>query len=778
MIQILGLRDYTRDGRVQKVERFFEKGWRTDKIQNIFKASENTAILKDVPIEEQWNLYFTVSDCFEVSGRKLREQWAIPFDIDKLELLPGKEIDTAKNVAEIACRTLGVRFEDTAVVFTGNGVQFFIFTEAPIVEEDYFERTRINYGVLARKIQVALDNLGVKGEVDTSVWSKGRLMRMPNTINRKPNKPERRSYIISEGGAAIPFDVVTASGVAMASKGEVMPDVILKNYPKPDTKAVCDGCKFIVHCKDNPTSIDEPQWYAMVSVTARLEDGASITHSYSAGHPDYNHYETENKIEQALAAAGPRTCADIESRWGGCNACDYYGKVTSPIMIKGPDYIASNDFGFRERKKVDNRIVAGKPVYSDLKKQYSLEHQYKVVSDTLQVILYNGKHWEYTNDLTIKAWCMSKVVPEPSVQEMNEFLGTLKAHNITSIQEMHDTSDGLLNFDNCVLRLSDGKVMNHSPDFGFFSVRPYGYDPRATSPVFDKFVLDVMSGDEDRALLLKEFAGYCISNDPYWIQRALFLCGDGANGKSVFMEILGEVVGPLSFSAVPLQELQKDTMRYQLVNKLFNYSEETSVSAMRDSSLFKTLVSGGQMTVKQLYAQPYMLPNRAKMILSANALPSFSDSSHGYLRRLIIVRFNEIYAPGDGKHDYYIKNKLKEEIAGICNTVLRAYADAKARGYLSAQAKVAAAVREYEEENNTVLMFINEVLIPDEEHTVKATELYSEYVQMCELGGHKPLNNIVFGRQFTKKTGAVSYPTRVNNVSVRLYKGYKLNKDY
>ena len=778
MIQILGLRDYTRDGRTLKAEKFFEKGWRTDKVQNIFDPRLNEELLSKIPLDEQWNLYFTVGDCFEEQGRKLREQWAIPFDIDGLNLIEGKEIEIATHVAELVCSALEIKFQDTAIVFTGNGVQLFVFTQSPIVEEDYFERTRMNYGVLCKKIQAKLDAAGVQGKTDVSVWSKARLMRLPNTENRKPNKPTRKSYIINTGGTAIAYDVVSASGVKMHDKAEVMPDVILKNYPKPDTKAVCSGCKFLVHCSTNAAAIQEPQWYAMVSITSRLDDGASLTHTYSGGHPDYNHYETENKIEQSLAAAGPRTCANIDSLWDGCKTCEHYGKVTSPIMIKGPDYIASNDFGFRERKKADGKIIAGKPAYLDLKKQYELEHQFKVLADNDQVIIYNGKHWEHTTDRDIKAWCMQKVRPEPTVNEMNEFTGILKAHNVTSIAKQQQSRDGLLNFDNCVLSLKDGRTFNHSPDFGFFDVRPYGYDSRATSPTFDKFVLDIMSGEEDRADLLKEFAGYCISGDQYWIQQALVLHGDGANGKSVFMEILADVVGPSSYSAVPLQELQKDTMRYQLVHKLFNYSEETSVAAFKDSSFFKTLISGGQMTVKQLYAQPYMTANQAKVIMSANKLPNYTDDSHGFLRRLVIVHFKERFNPGDGRHDYNIKDKLRLEVAGICNTLLKAYAKVKIRGYLSAQAKVNSAVQEYAEQNDTVLMFANDVLVPQESNELKASEVYAEYVQMCELGGHKPLNNISFAMHLTKKMGMKSEKITKNNKQYRVYKGYTLNKEY
>lgn len=782
MIQVLGLRDYQTNGVTKKREVFFNKGWRFEKVQDVFTPEKLDVILSKIDEEEKFNLYFTVADCYEEQGRKLKEQWAIPFDIDGLHLPEGKEHQAAEAAARAGSLALGVPYEDMPVVFTGNGVQFYIITSTPIVDEEYFERTRQAYGILAHKIQLKLSELAITGEVDTSVWSKARLMRLPATWNRKPGKPERRSYLLNANFKVHDYDVIEQSGIKEVLEPQAMSDVVIKNYPKPDTKAICEGCKFLIWCKEKPADVKEPQWYAMASITARLDDGANLTHSLSQGHPGYNHYETDLKIEQSLKAAGPRTCKDIEHRWNGCQTCDYYGKVTSPIMIKGPDYIASRDFGFRERKQIGDgnvkRVVPGRPVYTDLIKEFAQQHQYKIVSDNDQVITFNGKHWGFMNDRLIRAWVTRHVKPEPSSTEMTEFLAQLKAYNVTSIEELHQQKDGFMNFQNCVLNVKTGETTPHAADYGFFDIRPYAYDPRAVCPTWDKFLSDIMDQDSDMVEVLKEFAGYAISGDTVWLQKCLLLVGDGANGKSVFMEMLGEVVGKESHAGVPLQELEKDTMRYHLVNKLFNYSEETSVRALSDSSLFKTLVSGGLLSVKQLYAQPFLMHNKAKLIMSANNMPYSMDKSGGLLRRLAIVHFNVKFEPGDGKHDYFIKDKLREELPGICNSLLAAYKNLKTRGVLSGDAKLKEHLRTYQEESDTVLMFAKDYIIPTEGAYTKTTEVYEEYRNMCEMGELKPVNNIVFGKSFGKYTGLKSEVMKINGNVCRVYKNIKLNKGY
>ena len=255
MIQVLGLRDWKKGDKVLKRETFFSKGWRFPKVEEVFDSVKLDALLANVPESERYNLYFTVAECYEESGRKLREQWAIPFDIDGLVLPEGGELEAALKAAQAGADALRVPLTEMGVVFTGNGVQFFILLDAPILDEEYFDRAREQYGVLAKRIQGLLMERGIEGNVDTSVWSRGRLMRLPHTLNRKPGKPERMSRILNGTLVARSFDLEKESGVTLAPAGDTMPDVVLKNYPKPDTDAVCTGCKFLSWCKDNPAIV-------------------------------------------------------------------------------------------------------------------------------------------------------------------------------------------------------------------------------------------------------------------------------------------------------------------------------------------------------------------------------------------------------------------------------------------------------------------------------------------------------------------------------------------
>jgi P4 family phage/plasmid primase-like protien len=780
MLQVLGLRDFPdpkKPGKFLRREVFFGKGWRFTSIADVFDDSIRRAVMDEIPIDERYNLYFTIADCFEESGRKLKEQWAIPFDIDNLELKEGDEHGMAERAARAACDALGVDYTRTGVIFSGNGVQLFVqLASSPIIDENYFDNTRVHYGLLASRIQNKLAEAGIKGEVDTSVWSKARLMRLPDTLNKKPGKPERWARALSSPEPTM-FDVREKSGLSHADVPEAVSDVALKNYPPPDTPAVCDGCKFLVSCRENPAGVSEPQWYAMTSITSRLENGRELTHQYSEGHPGYSPYETDNKVDQALASAGPRTCKNIDSLWGKCTTCDYYGEVTSPIMIKSAGFIASKDFGFRERvvDKRTNNVRSGKPVYKDLVLHFEELHPFRVLSDTSEVLTYDGKKWITKEDPFLREWVVKKISPTPNRNEVGEFMHLLKSTNVGSREAMETRAQGYLNFSNGVLEMKSRELLPHNPEFCFTYVLPYPYDATARAPRWKQFLLEVMGGDEELACALEEYGGYCLSGDYPWIQKALMLVGDGANGKSVYLDVLQAAAGQVNVSNVMMRDMHDGAKRYSMLGKLFNVSEESGASAFRHTDVLKSVINGGVLQYKKLYAQPFEATSTAKILLAANEIPPVEDRSDGFFRRLLIVPFNRKFKPGVGGHDFFIKDKLIAELPGICASLVHAYARlSENEGRFTGMEKMLGAVLSYREESDPITSFLSEVVSDQEGSEVPVAEVFSDYKNFCVDRGLQPGSIIGFGRSMSRK-GHHSMPRYVDGRSTKIYKDIKLH---
>jgi hypothetical protein len=89
------------------------------------------------------------------------------------------------------------------------------------------------------------------------------------------------------------------------------------------------GCAWLRHTRDDATTSPEPEWYAMLGITGRCIDGATIAHEWSRPHPGYSEDETAAKLAHALDAAGPRTCKNIRDELNGtdyCTACPSWAR--------------------------------------------------------------------------------------------------------------------------------------------------------------------------------------------------------------------------------------------------------------------------------------------------------------------------------------------------------------------------------------------------------------------------------------------------------------------
>ncbi|MEW6274043.1 MAG: hypothetical protein AB1556_02875 [Bacillota bacterium] len=107
------------------------------------------------------------------------------------------------------------------------------------------------------------------------------------------------------------------------------------NYPPARAELILDRCAFLRHCKDNAATLPEPDWYAMVTIIVRTEEGPDLVHELSAPYPGYDPKETDQKIDHALKDTGPMTCQGIQEKCGGkyCQGCRWNGKIKSPVVL-------------------------------------------------------------------------------------------------------------------------------------------------------------------------------------------------------------------------------------------------------------------------------------------------------------------------------------------------------------------------------------------------------------------------------------------------------------
>ena len=80
-----------------------------------------------------------------------------------------------------------------------------------------------------------------------------------------------------------------------------------------------------------------------------------------------------------------------------------------------------------------------------------------------------------------------------------------------------------------------------------------------------------MADREASIKLLQEMAGYILFDDCF-LEKCFFLIGDGANGKSVFLNVISAVFDEANISHVEMATLDNEFQRINLLDSLANIS--------------------------------------------------------------------------------------------------------------------------------------------------------------------------------------------------------------
>lgn len=236
----------------------------------------------------------------------------------------------------------------TIMVASGGGLHvYWLFRELWTLESP---AERQDAQRLARRFQATLIAAArERGWKLDNTSDLARVLRVPGTMNRKSEPVEVRILELHDDRRYNPdeFDLYlveldTAPAADMPAPHDAEST---EEYPPAKLEPMCKGCAWLTHCRDDAKSLSEPEWYAMLSILGRTDAGEQSAHEWSKPHPNYSIKETASKLQQAVAASGPRTCADIRAIGGEpyCSNCKHWERIPSPIVLGMPQKATRTD---------------------------------------------------------------------------------------------------------------------------------------------------------------------------------------------------------------------------------------------------------------------------------------------------------------------------------------------------------------------------------------------------------------------------------------------------
>lgn len=323
-----------------------------------------------------------------------------------------------------------------------------------------------------------------------------------------------------------------------------------------------------------------------------------------------------------------------------------------------------------------------------------------------------------------------------------------------------DSTGGVLNLQNGILRLKDGSLHPHDRHRLITKLAGAAFDPCAKAPVWDAFLSSVTGGDQDLQRYLQVMTGYMLTSSTRE-QCIFFLYGDGSNGKSTFLDVLADLMGSYAMNA------QSDTITARRASdgprtdiarlkgaRLVTISE-CPENVWLDEAMVKQLTGGDTVTARYLYGREFEFKPQFKLIMATNHKPRIRGTDSGIWRRIRLVPFTQTI-PED-QQDLQLPDKLRAELPGILNWALeglrlwlRASENGRRRG-LPSCAAVDAATAEYRGEQDRLRQFLDDCVMQVPDYSVQAGVLYQVYRKWCDENGERfPMSGTKFGREMSK----------------------------
>lgn len=352
------------------------------------------------------------------------------------------------------------------------------------------------------------------------------------------------------------------------------------------------------------------------------------------------------------------------------------------------------------------------------------------------------------------------------------------------VQTDLDTQANLLNCRNGILDLETLELKPHDPDLLISKRANFFYDPSAESPLFSRFLDDIMMNDHEKIGYIQTLLGSSMLGMNSAEEFYMFYGNTTRNGKSTLLGIIQYLMGDYACSIRPESLAQSKEVSgrsasgdiARLHGIRFLQCSEPPKRMKLNVELVKTLTGGDIVTARHLYERDFDFLPVFTLFMNTNYLPVVLDNSLFTSGRVKIIEFNRHFEPDE--QDTRLKQKLRtaNNLSGIANWMIQGLRQYHQNGDRFIVPKsVVKATNDYKDKSDKIKAFFSDRMIEDQKCSVTAKAVYDEYSQWCRENGYGVENKSNFMEDLRNK-GLLSATGTIAGVTARnVIKGYYID---
>lgn len=368
------------------------------------------------------------------------------------------------------------------------------------------------------------------------------------------------------------------------------------------------------------------------------------------------------------------------------------------------------------------------------------------LEENTKLSMYLADEGIYTQNITLIQRVISWLEPKHNKVKADEVMYYLKNHS--NVQQKTN-SRYLIPVNNGVFNLETKKLENFSPDYVFTSKVSTNYYDNPVLPNIDgwnveEWIKEIACYDGEIVRLLWQVINDSL-NGNYTRKKAIFLVGEGNNGKGTYQELLSNLIGSNNIATLKANEFDERFRLSVLQGKTAVIGDDVPPNVyIDDSSSLKSVITGDTVSVEQKNQPLYSAAFKCTVIQSTNGMPKFRDKTAGVLRRFIIVPFKADFEVQEEnfkiKEDYI---KQSEVLEYVLNKAINLDFESFNIPKVSMQA-----LDEFKQDNDPVYEFKTEVFDEWDIPEVPKDLVYAYYRLFCEENGYKHLSTRRFHNEF------------------------------
>lgn len=377
---------------------------------------------------------------------------------------------------------------------------------------------------------------------------------------------------------------------------------------------------------------------------------------------------------------------------------------------------------------IKNKVHAGKykDAREDLADHLILKHQLITLEGEGQIYYHTKGVYKPTPDDFLKKE-VQKIWHKPTKWQVNEVIDCIKRKTYKS-KERIQAPPYLLCLENGVYNIHTQHFSKHDQKYYFFQKLPVRWVFNADQTKWKQFLKEVVSQED--AKILQEFIGYCLLRTHKY-HKGIMLLGEGANGKSVFLNTIIEFLGKENVTGISLQEMENNRFSIaSLKDKMANIYCDLSPKALEDTGKFKLLTGQDTLMIEKKYKDAEQFSNTAKMLFSANNLPPVKDVSKGLFRRWIIIKFPNDFSKNPNENLIH-ELTTPECLQGILLWALEGLERLEKQRKFSESKSTEETKRMYLRLSNPIMAFIMDKLEYNAQEYTPKWIIYEEYEKYC-----------------------------------------------